>query len=106
MAPQSQRCAQIYTQVVIITCGLLVTCPIQAIEGRPPLSAACQAWNSHIAGLIDQHRLAHELDDDQLGDIIRRFYEAQHACSVLRFEEGLTLYESIPIGAVASRLLR
>jgi hypothetical protein len=102
MAPQSQWCAQ----VVLIACGLLVTCPSQAIEGRPPLSAACQAWNSHIAGLFDQHRTAHELDDDQLGDVIRRFYEAQHSCSALRFEEGLTLYETIPIGSVASRLLR
>lgn len=81
-----------------IACGLLVTCPGQAIEGRPPLSAACQAWSNHIAGLIDQHRTAHELDDDQLGDVIRRFYEAQYSCSALRFEEGLTLYETIPIG--------
>ena len=74
--------------------------------GRPPLSAACQAWNSHIAGLIDQHRTAHELDDDQIGEIIRRFYEAQSTCSALHFEEGLAIYETIPIGPVASRPLR
>jgi hypothetical protein len=106
MAAQSQWCAQVYAQVVIIACGLLMTCPGQAIEGRPPLSAACQAWNGHIAELIDQHRIARELDDDQLGDVIRRFYEAQYSCSARRFEEGLTLYDTIPIGSVASRLLR
>jgi hypothetical protein len=102
MAPQSQW----YAQIVIIACGLLMTCPGQAIDRRPPLSAACQAWSNHIAGLIDQHRIARELDDDQLGDVIRRFYEAQYSCSALRFEEGLTLYETNPIGSVPSRLLR
>ena len=106
MEPQSQWCAQVYAQVVIIACGLLMTCPGQAIEGRPPLSAACQAWSDHIARLIDQHRIARELDDDQLGDVIRRFYEAPYSCSARRFEEGLTLYDTIPIGSVASRLLR
>ena len=106
MAPQTLPCAWVYVHATIIICGLLVVCPSQATEGRPPLSAACRAWNSHIAELIDQHRVARELDDNQIGDIIRRFYEAQHTCSALRFEEGLTLYESIPIGAVASRQLR
>jgi hypothetical protein len=37
MAPQSQWCAQVYAQVVIIACGLLMACPGQAIEGRTPL---------------------------------------------------------------------
>jgi hypothetical protein len=102
MAPQSQWCAQ----VVIIACGLLMTCPGQAIEGRPSLSAACQAWNGHIAELIDQHRIAHELDDDQVHEIIQLLYAARSACSALRFEEGLAIYEAIPIGPVASRFLR
>jgi hypothetical protein len=71
-----------------------------------PLSAACRAWNSHIAELIDQHRTAHELDADQLSEIIRLFDEARSACSALRFDEGLAIYEGIPIGPVASRPLR
>jgi len=107
MAHQSRSLhARIYAQASVISCGLLVTGVSHAMEGRPPLSAACRAWNSHIAELIDQHRTAHELDDNQLSEMIRRFDEAQRTCSALRFEEGLAIYEAIPIGPVASRPLR
>jgi hypothetical protein len=107
MALQSRPSrARNYAQASIISCGLLVTGPSQALEGRLPLSAACRVWNSHIAELIDQHRTAHELNDDQLSEIIRLFDEAQSACSALRFTEGLAIYEAIPIGSVASRPLR
>jgi hypothetical protein len=75
------------------------------MEGGPPLSAACLAWNSHIADLIDQHRTAHELDDAQFGNIIRLFYEAQSACSALHYTEGMAIYEAIPIGQVKTRKL-
>jgi hypothetical protein len=105
MAPQSQP-MRIYAQATLLSCGLLVTGASHAMEGRPPLSGACRAWNSHIADLIDQHRMAHELDDDRLSEIMRLFYEAQRTCSALRFEEGLAIYEAIPIGPVASRPLR
>jgi hypothetical protein len=97
---------RIYAQATLISCGLLVTGASQAMEGWPPLSGACRAWNSHIAELIDHHRTAHELDDDQLSEIIRLFSEAQRTCSALRFEEGLAIDEAIPIGPVASRPLR
>jgi hypothetical protein len=107
VAPQSRLPRmRIYAQASVISCGLLVTGASQAMEGRPPLSAACRAWDSHIAELINQHRTAHELDDDQVHEIIRLFYDAGSACSALRFEEGLAIYEAIPIGPVASRLLR
>jgi hypothetical protein len=106
MVPQSQPRPWVYVQVAVIACGLLAACPSNAMVERPPPSAACRAWSSHITELIDQHRRARELDDDQLGDIIQRFYEAQHTCGALRFEEGLALYESIPIGSVMSRPLR
>ena len=107
MAPQSRLPRmRIYAQASVISCGLLVTGASQAMEGRPPLSAACRAWDSHIAELINQHRTDHELDDDQVHEIIRLFYAAGSACSALRFEEGLAIYEAIPIGPVASRLLR
>jgi hypothetical protein len=107
VAPQSRLPRMwIYAQASVISCGLLVTGASQAMEGRPPLSAACRAWDSHIAELINQHRTAHELDDDQVHEIIRLFYDAGSACSALRFEEGLAIYEAIPIGPVASRLLR
>jgi len=98
--------ARIPVLACLVGCGLLVTGAGRAMEGRPPLSAACEAWKSHIAGLIDQHRTVHEIDDDQFGEIIRRFYEAQSTCAALHFQEGLALYEAIPIGPVASRPLR
>ena len=107
MASQSRPLrAWSYAQASVISCGLLVTGASQAMEGRLPLSAACRAWNSHIAELIDQHRTAHEVDDDQFGEIMRLFYEAQSTCSAQRFEEALAIYEAIPIGPVASRPLR
>lgn len=73
---------------------------------RPSLWQACRAWHLHISDLIDQHRLASEIDDEQLGAVIRQFYEAQSACSAQRFDEALTLYEAIPLSPVRSRLLR
>ena len=107
MAPRGQpQRARIFTQAFVIGCGFLATCASQAMERRPPHSAACRAWNDHVAELIDQHRIAHELDDDQVHEIIRLVYAAGSACSALRFEEGLAIYEAIPIGPVASRLLR
>ena len=107
MASQSRSSrAWNYAQVSIVGCGLLVAGASQAMEGRLPLSAACRAWNSHIAELIDQHRTAHELDDDQLSKIIRLFDEARSACSALRFDGGLAIYEAIPVGSVAGRPLR
>jgi len=106
MVPQNQPRPWVYVQAAVITCGLLAACPSKVMAERLPLSAACRAWNSHIAELIEQHRTARELDDDELGDVIRRFYEAQHTCAALRFKEGLALYESIPIGSVMSRPLR
>ncbi len=107
MAHQSRsRYARIYAQAFAISCGLLVTGATHAIEGRPPLSAVCRAWNSHIAELIDQHRTAREVNDDQFGEIMRLFYEAQRICSAERFAEALAIYEAIPIGPVASRPLR
>jgi 2,4-dienoyl-CoA reductase-like NADH-dependent reductase (Old Yellow Enzyme family) len=107
MAPHGRPSrARILARACVVSCGLLAACASQAMEGRPPLSAACLAWNSHIADLIDQHRTVHELDEDQIGDIIRLFYQAQSSCSALRFDEGLAIYEAIPIGPVASRQLR
>lgn len=103
-APASRvwRCAL----AVTIGCSLLMAGQSQALGERPPPSAACQAWSSHIADLINQHRIVHELDDSQFGEIIRRFYEAQLNCSMLNFEKGLAIYETLPIGPIASRPLR
>jgi len=97
---------RISVRALVISCAMLVTSTTSAREVRPPLSAACRAWDSHIAELIDEHRTAQDLDDETFGEIIRHLYEARMACSALHFEEGLSIYEAIPIGPVASRLLR
>ena len=73
---------------------------------RPSQWAACRAWNIHIADLIDQHRIINDLDEAKLYDIIRLFNDAQSSCGQQRFEEGLSLYETISIGQVAHRQLR
>ncbi len=107
MTPQSHPPRmRIYAQASAISCSLLVSGASQAMEGRPPLGAACQAWNGHLSELIDQHRTANEVDDDQFGEIMRLFYEAQRTCSAERFAEALAIYEAIPIGPVAGRPLR
>ncbi|HZH51600.1 MAG TPA: hypothetical protein VEZ16_06930 [Microvirga sp.] len=87
--------------------GVLVTCcASRADMARPPPIAACRAWNHHFAELIDRHRVAQELDEDRLGEVIRLFYEAQSACSAARFEEGLRIYEAIPLGPIRTRKLQ
>jgi len=67
---------------------------------RPPLVAACNAWRVHIGELIDQHRIAQDLDESTLNDIVRRFIAARNACTPGRYELGLRMYEEIPIGPV------
>lgn len=76
------------------------------IKPRWSLEEACRVWQSHMADLIDQHRTASEMEDEQFGDVVRRFYEAQTACTAEHFNEGLALYENIPVGPVKGRPLR
>src|SRR4051812_5664107 len=99
MAPQAQRpFVRIYAEVSVIACSLGISGVSQAMESHPPLSAACLAWYSHITNLIDEHRVAQELADDQLSEIIRLFNDARFACTALRFAEGLAIYDDIPLG--------
>ncbi len=100
------RCIWLCISACAVSCSLSMSQPSYAREARPSLFAACLAWDNHIADLIDQHRRSSEVDDAQLGEIIRLFYEAKSACSALRFEEGMAIYETIPIGAVRNRKLR
>ena len=79
----------------------------EAIQAQHPSPwAACRAWNIHIADLIEQHRIIDDLDEAKLYDIIRLFNDAQSSCAQQRFDEGLFLYETIPIGQVAHPQLR
>jgi hypothetical protein len=98
--------AHTYIGACVIGCCVVASSAGEAMEGRPSLSAACQAWSAHIAELIDQHKRAQDMDRNRLNDIIRLFREAQSACATAHYEEGLAIYESIPIGEVAPRRLR
>jgi hypothetical protein len=62
--------------------------------------AACNAWRVHIGDLLDQHRIAHEMDDDALSEIVRQFISARNACIPGRYEVGLRMYEAIPLRRV------
>jgi hypothetical protein len=73
---------------------------------RPSQWDACRAWHIHIADLIDQHRISNDLDEAELYEDIRLLYDAQSACAVEHFGEGLLLYETIPIGRVVYPELR
>lgn len=73
---------------------------------RPLPAAACQVMQAHIAELIEQHRQADELDDAAFGHVVNRFYEAQTACTAGRYDEGLAIYGTIPIGRLMYSPLR
>ena len=77
----------------------------QAVSGRPPLSVACRAWQEHISGLLNQHRTAHEISDEEFGDALQLFYAAQSACDLGEFTNAQTLYSSLPLGRVRNREL-
>jgi hypothetical protein len=46
------------------------------------------------------------LDEVSFGKIMALFYEAQSACTMGRFDEGLTLYSAIPLERVSQATLR
>ena len=73
---------------------------------RPPLSAACRAWDAHIDHLIDEHRLTDDLSEFDFFEVMRLFYAARSACLFGSFKEGLAIYDAIPIGRPKYRPLR
>jgi hypothetical protein len=72
----------------------------QFVSGSPPLVAACNAWRVRIGDLLDQHRIAREIDDDALSGLVRQFISARNACIPGRYEIGLRMYEAIPLRRV------
>ena len=76
------------------------------LSARPPAAAACNAWREHLSDLIDQHRIAHEIDDDALFDYVRQFIAARDACSPGGYETGLRMYELILLGPVQRRPMK
>lgn len=75
-------------------------------SARPSIGAACSAWRDHFADLIDQHRIAHEIDDDALFEIVLQFMSARDACSAGSHESGLRMYEAILLGRVQQRPMK
>jgi hypothetical protein len=70
----------------------------ESAHKRPSQWAACRAWDTHVADLIEQHRLADDLTDAEFSQLSSRFHAAKSACWVGSFDEGLTMFSSIPIG--------
>jgi hypothetical protein len=73
---------------------------------RPPLSAACDAWERHIRELLDQHRLAAELNDAEFGTVLSLLYAANSHCTRGDTNAALATYSAIPIGPVQHGPLR
>jgi hypothetical protein len=74
---------------------------------RLSLWAACTAWREHFTDLIDQHRIAHEMNEDALFDFVLQFIAARDACSSRRgYEIGLRMYEAILLGPVQQRPMK
>ena len=97
--------------VMVIACAALLGAGAQDIRAgeasvRPSAVAACNAWRVHIGDLIDQHRIAQEIDERTLADIVRRFIAARNACTPGRYEVGLRMYEDIPLGPVQGKRLK
>jgi hypothetical protein len=82
----------------------LAAIPIPAAL-RPHLSAACQACGRHVGELIEQHRSAHELTDEEIDRATTLLYVAQSYCSLGKLLEGLTTFESISLERPKNRPL-
>jgi hypothetical protein len=76
------------------------------VSARSSLVAACNAWRVHIGDLLDQHRIARDLDDRALSEMVRQFISARNACTPGRYEIGLRMYEVIPLGRVHDPALK
>ncbi len=67
------------------------------VAPRPSPVQACNAWREHIGNLIEQHRLAGDLEEKELFAFVRQFIAARDACRPGRYEVGLRMYEDIAI---------
>ncbi len=82
----------------------LAAIPIPAAL-RPHLSAACQAWGKHIEELIEQHRFARELTDEEVDKATTLFYVAKSQCSLGKLLDAMATFERISIGRAKNRPL-
>ena len=82
----------------------LAAIPIPAAL-RPHLSAACQAWGRHVGELIEQHRSAHELTDEEIDKATDLFYVAKSQCSLGKLLEAMATFERISLERPKNRPL-
>ena len=73
---------------------------------RLSLGAACAAWREHFTDLIDQHRIAHEINEDAFHEVLLQFTAARDACSAGSHASGLQMYEAIVLGRVQQRPMK
>lgn len=62
--------------------------------------AACQAWGAHVRELIDQHRDAGDLAEEDLHTSVTLLYAAEAYCSLGYVLESLEIYERISLERV------
>ena len=67
---------------------------------RPPLRAACEAWERHVRDLLEQHRAASELDEAEFGTVLSQFYAARSYCDLGNPAAALAIYDTLPLRAV------
>ena len=73
---------------------------------RLSLWAACAAWREHVSDLLDQHRIAHEIDEEAFHEVLLQFTAARDACSAGSHASGLRMYEAILLGRVQQRPMK
>ena len=102
------RAAGVWPAVIVFSLAFSATREAlpQVGSGRPSPWAACGAWREHISDLVDQHRTARDMNDDDLSEVLRLFHAAQTACSRGSFSEALTLYDNLLLGTVTARQMR
>jgi hypothetical protein len=83
---------------------LSVSALARELPGRPSPAAECRAWSEHYGDLLEQHRIAHEVDDATIAAAAEQFGTARAACFYGDFKKGLSLYETIPLGPVRTHL--
>ena len=82
----------------------VATGPHAMETNRPAPHDACNAWREYMGKLIDQHRMAADIDEKALSEVVLQFISARDACSPGQYEMGMQMYEAISLGQVRTML--
>ena len=101
----------LYAPICAAGIAAAVALPARAAEtatwpARPSMSAACDAWDSHIQDLVEQHRRSTDLDDAEFGHAMSLYYSAKSHCSLGDPQAALAIYDALPLAPVRQRPLR